>query len=135
MLYMLILTDLEMSYEYYSEDFTIGIFKTKKQAEETALYYLKNVKGFRDYPCTYQIIEKNVNCSDTTIPDSVWIVQGWNLNENSDEVDIIESSCFLTEAEANFELQKMRDTYQRTEWTVNHWQVGRLEWRKGFVRD
>lgn len=124
-----------MSYECYSEVFTIGIFKTKKQAEEIALYYLRNVRGFCDFPCTYQIIEKNVKCSDTTIPDLVWIVQGWNVNENFDEVDIIDSLCFLTEAEAKLELQRMRTTYQRMEWTVNHWQVGRLEWREGFVRE
>lgn len=134
MLYMLILTDLEMSYEGYSEDFTIGIFKTKEQAEETALYYLKNIKGFCDYPCTYRIIEKNINCPETIKPDNVWIVQGWNKNENFDEIDIIESTCFLTETEANFELQKMRNTHLREEWTVNLWQVGKLDWCEGFVR-
>lgn len=130
MLYVLTLTDSEGSYESYSEDFTIGIFKTKEQAEEIALYYLKNVRGFCDFPFTYRITEKNVNCLDTITPDTVWIVQGWNVNNNFDEIDIIESSCFLTEAEANFELQNMRNTYQRTEWTINCWQVGELDWVK-----
>lgn len=135
MLYLLTLTDQRMSYESYSEDYTIGVFKTKEQAEEIALYDLKKVRGFCDFPCTYRIIEKNVNCLDTITPDTVWMVQGWNLNDNLDEIDIIESSCFLTETEANFELQNMRNTYHRTEWAVNRWQVGELDWREGFVSD
>lgn len=134
MLYVLVLTDSEMSYEGHSENFTIGIFNTKEQAEETALYYLKNVRGFCDFPFTYHIIEKNVSIPDTITQDEVWIVQGWNVNGNSDEIDIIESPCFLTETEAKLELQRMRDTYQRTEWTVDCWRIGELNWREGFVR-
>lgn len=55
MLYQLILTDPELSYDSYSEDFYIGLFETEKQAEDTAQYYLKNIKGFCDFPCTYRI--------------------------------------------------------------------------------
>ena len=134
MLYLLILTDPELSYDGYTEDFPIGIFETEKQAEETACYYLAHVKGFCDFPCTYRIIEKEIVGYSDNMTDCVWIVQGWNVNEHLDETDIIESACFLTEAQANTELQVMKSSYQRTEWAVNCWQIGALEWREGFVR-
>ena len=44
--YLLLLTDQELSYDEYSQDFCIGFFLTQKQAEETARYYLKNIEGF-----------------------------------------------------------------------------------------
>lgn len=135
MLYMLILTDEELSYENYSEDFYIGLFETEKQAEETAQYYLENIKGFCDFPCTYHIVKKEVfDNFNSRRPDFVWIVQGWNINENFDEIDIIESSCFLTEEQANLELQILKKKYQRTEWTLNRSKIGALEWHDGFVR-
>ncbi len=134
MLYFLILTDPELSYGSYTEDFPIGIFETKTQAEETAHHYLAHVKGFCDLPCTYRIVEKEIIGHSDSTPDLVWIVQGWNVNEHLDETDIIESACFLTEAQANTELQVMKRKYQRTEWAVNCWQIGALEWREGFAR-
>lgn len=35
-LYLLVLTDQELSYDDYSEDFYIGLFATEVQAEEAA---------------------------------------------------------------------------------------------------
>lgn len=89
MLYQLILTDLELSYDNFSEDFHIGLFETERQAEDTALYYLKSIKGFCDFPCTYRIVKKEVvGGFNNRNPDFIWMVQGWNLNENLDEIDI-----------------------------------------------
>lgn len=135
MLYSLILTDPELSYDNYSEDFDIGIFTSESQAEETARYYLKNVKGFCDFPCTYRIVKRKiVNNFDNIAPESIWIVHGWNTNENLDEIDIVESPCFLTEDEANSELRIMKSQYHRTEWSISCWKVGDLKWEYGFVR-
>lgn len=106
MLYQLILTDPGLSYDNFSEDFHIGLFETERQAEDTALYYLKNIKGFCDFPCTYRIVKKEVvGGFNNSNPDFIWMVQGWNLNENLDEIDIIESPGFLTEQQAGSELQ------------------------------
>ena len=58
MLCSLILTDPELSYENHFEDFFIGFFATRQKAEETARYYLGNLPGFCDYPCTYRIEKK-----------------------------------------------------------------------------
>lgn len=135
MLYLLIFTDPELSYDNYSEDFYIGLFETKQQAEDTARYYLKNIKGFCDFPCTYRIVRKEVAGDfNSRTSNFIWAVQGWNLNEDLDEIDIIESPCFLTEEQADAELQAMKKKYQRTEWTLTRWKIGRLEWREGFVR-
>ena len=136
MLYSLILTDPELSYENHSEDFFIGIFVTRQKAEETACYYLGNLPGFCDYPCTYRIEEKEVvDNSDNVMPVSVWIVQGWNVNDNFDEIDILESECFLTEERSKAELKMMKETSPRSEWNIDRLTVGECHWREGFVRD
>ena len=49
MLYLLVLTDPELSYDNYSDDFYIGLFETEQQAEDIAKHYLKNIKGFCDF--------------------------------------------------------------------------------------
>ena len=54
-LYKLTFYDLELSYDDYKEGFLIGIFSSFKKAEQTAEYYIRNVEGFKDYPCDYQI--------------------------------------------------------------------------------
>lgn len=135
MLYLLILTDQELSYENYSEDFCIGLFPTQAQAEEVARYYLENVQGFCEYDCAYHIVEKDiVESTESTVPEVVWFVQGWNMNEALDEIDIVESPCFLTEERAQEELCVMQRTYVRTEWAVSRYRVGDLHWVDGFVR-
>lgn len=134
-LYLLLLTDPELSYEGYSEDFEIGIFLTEQQAQETAQYYLKNIRGFCDFPCTYRIVKKEIadNLNDS-IPKAVWTVQGWNINADFDEIGIVESACFLTKKHAKEELKRMRKLYQRTEWVLAKSIIGDLQWRDGFVR-
>lgn len=54
-LYNLIFTDDELD-----ERFNIGFFSTREKAEDTARYYLRSVRGFCEYCCSYSITEKNV---------------------------------------------------------------------------
>ena len=135
MLYFLLLTDVELSYEDYSCDFAIGYFYSKDEAKSVAEYYLKNIKGFCDFPCTYRIIEKKIigNKIDA-LPAEIWIVQGWNENDFFDEIDIVESQCFLTEEQANAELQIMKEMYQRKEWAIGYYRIGEKLWKEGFIR-
>ncbi len=135
MLYFLLLTDIELSYEGYSNDFDIGCFYSRNEAESVAEYYKKNVKGFCDFPCTYRIIEKKIIGNKTDVlPAEIWIVQGWNENDFFDEIDMIESQCFFTEEQANAELQIMREMYQRKEWAISHYRIGEKSWKEGFSR-
>ncbi|GFI29204.1 MAG: hypothetical protein HFH50_15455 [Lachnospiraceae bacterium] len=135
MVYRLILTDRELSYDNYSQDFLIGFFLTQGQAEETARYYLENVQGFCEYDCTYGIVKKEIaDNPDHIAPKSVWFVQGWNTNEYLDEIDIVESPCFLTEERAQEECRLMQRANERTEWAVSCYCIGDLHWKDGFVR-
>ncbi len=135
MVYQLILTDRELSYDNYSEDFLIGFFPTQAQAEETARYYLENVQGFCEYDCTYRTVKKEIAGNpDHVVPESVWFVQGWNTNEYLDEIDIVESPCFLTEERAQEECRLMQRANERAEWAVSCYRIGELHWTDGFVR-
>lgn len=58
LLYLLVLCDEELSYDNYKEEFCIGIFSTYEEAEAVAKHYLRNVDGFKDYPCSYRIAQK-----------------------------------------------------------------------------
>ena len=48
-LFSLNLTDLALSDKTHREDFFIGLFGTRAQAEAVAAHYLKQVPGFCDY--------------------------------------------------------------------------------------
>lgn len=135
-LFRLRITDPQLSYHDYSESFDIGIFSTEDEARETAEYYLNNVRGFCDYPCTYSI-EKKVICGILPKDNDpcVWMVIGWDTNDDFDEINVIESECFADEAQANNALIRMKKAYPREDWAVNCLTVGKCDWQEGFVRD
>ena len=132
--YELIIHDPELSREDYSEDFMIGLFRIRSKAEQTAAFYLQNIKGFCEYPCTYSILEKSIVDMQTAEPDEVFLVQGWDTDENQDEINVIESSCFVSEAEAKAELERMKSAQPRAEWVINRWEIDQAHWQEGLER-
>ncbi len=135
MLYSLVLIASELCYNLHEEEFFIGVFESKQQAKDVAEYYLTEVSGFCEYPCNYRIEAKEVvGKFDTKIHKHTWIVWGWNVNENEDEIDIIESKCHLTKESAIEELNIMKAHSQRMEWTIDQYKIGEQKWNKGFVR-
>ncbi len=132
MLYQLILTDTELSYETHCADFAIGIFETAQQAREVALHYLKHVPGFCQYPCTWRIQPMEVYGAAS---EAVWVVQGWNVNQWLDETDIVESGCFAEKAQAEEARKAMQAATPRAEWAVIRWVIGKQEWQEGFRRE
>ncbi len=122
-LYNLIFTDDELD-----ERFNIGFFSTREKAEEVARYYLRSVRGFCEYGCSYSITEKNV--VGNAKAGSVFIVYGWNEYDR----DIVESDCFATEPLARRMLAEMKATYERAEWCVDHYNTDECKWTDGFVR-
>lgn len=122
-LYNLIFTDDELD-----ERFNIGFFSTREKAEDTARYYLRSVRGFCEYCCSYSITEKNV--VGTAKAGSVFIVYGWNEYD----LDIVESDCFATEPLARRMLAEMKATYERAEWCVDRYNTDECKWTDGFVR-
>ena len=62
------------------------------------------------------------------------MIQGWDTDENLDEINIIESPCFVSEAQANAELKRLKSAQPRAEWVVNRWEIDRADWQEGFER-
>lgn len=135
MVYSLIFTDLDLSYDGFKEYFMIGVFDSNQKAQVTAEYYLENVEGFNKYPCKYRIettMVKNLTPNRNFL--DIWVVYGWNVNCYSDEIDIVTSLYVLTEEEANIELKAMQHLYNRSEWDVNCYKLNELNWIEGFTR-
>ena len=133
-LYKLTFYDLELSYDDYKEGFVIGIFSSFSKAEQTAKYCLRNVEGFKDYPCDYQIeIKDIIGTADTNLKE-IYIIDGWNVNENLDETDIIESDCFTDKKSAECEFENMKQKYSRCEWIINEHKINECQWTEGFDR-
>ena len=131
MLYQLIINDKELSYDNYKEDFYIGFFKSKEEAKNIAEYYIKNIEGFKDYPCEYRIIEKEV---EGNLENKIWMIQGYDINENEDEINIVESKCYTNKELAQKELEKYKNQYKRQEWYISSWIVDKKEYEDGFFR-
>ena len=135
-MYSLVLVDLELCCDHYEEVFFIGVFESKQQAKDVAEYYITKVPGFCEYPCNYRIEAKEVHGKfNTKIHKHIWIVWGWNVNKNGDEIDIIESKYHLTKESAIEELNIMKAHSQRMEWTIDQYEIGEQKWNKGFVRE
>ena len=84
-LFSLNLTDLALSDKTHREDFFIGLFGTRAQAEAVAAHYLKQVPGFCDYDCTYRVEEKSIhNVQRESLPDFVWQFAGWDETKDGE---------------------------------------------------
>ena len=122
-LYNLTMCDNELG-----ERFNIGFFSSQEKAEETAQYYLRNIRGFCEYDCGYTITEKAVVGGGNSC--SVYVVYCWN----GDEEDIIESECFTAKVSARRQLSEMKMQYDREEWCVDCFCTDECKWQDGFVR-
>ena len=131
MLYQLIITDKELSYNDYKEEFNIGFFKSKEEATEIAQYYIKNIEGFKDYPCEYRIIEKQIIGN---LKKNIWMIQGYDFNENEDEINIIESQCYSNKKQAEKDLENYKKQYNRQNWYISNWIVEKKYNEEGFSR-
>lgn len=133
-LYKLDFYDTELSYDDYKEGFAIGIFSSLEKAEQTAEYYLKNIIGFKDCHCEYKIEVKNIIGTADENVKAVHIIQGWNINSNLDEIDIVESDCFTDRKSAEEELENMKQQYSRCNWILDRYMIDECQWTEGFVR-
>ena len=132
LLYQLIFYDNELSYEDYRQEFCIGIFSSFDRAQRAAEYYSGYVEGFKDYDCSYNILEKELLGDE--LCGSVYIIWGWNENENFDEVHIIESDCFVQEETAREKMAELQKNYSRTNWCIDRFVLNECLWKDGFVR-
>ena len=54
--------------------------------------------------------------------------------ENMDEINIVESSCLVSEAHGNAELERVKIVQPRDEWIINRWRIDETHWQEGFER-
>lgn len=120
-IYNLNLIDEGSSYENHAEAFNIGFFSSYERAAQTAERYLTEVAGFKDYHVSCRITEKRIiGCTDR-LPVSVFIVYGWNENDDYDEIDLIESDCYANKSAAEQRLREMK--------------ANQCQWNEGFYID
>ncbi len=119
----------------YRDGFRIGFFRTYDEAKKTELFYRKEVTGFKDYPCDAEIKEIPIIGPINDSLDCIYLFEGWNVNEDYDETDIIESHCYTDRFQAEIDYQKSQEQFSREEWVLNQHIIGELYWQEGFVRD
>ena len=132
-IFKLVLCDNELSYEGYNEEFVIGVFLARMKAIEVASYYLNYVDGFKDYECAYRIDVTEV--VGEGMFNRVYQVIGWDINENNDEINIIESDFFISRTDAVAESTELKRMFDRDEWVLESYAIDELKWSGGFVRE
>lgn len=115
------------------ERYGIGYFPTRKDAQKVAKRYLKEVKGFRDYYCEYSILEHEL--VGESMDGFVHTYEGWNEDVNGTEYDIVTGLLYTSAEAAEAAMEAVKDAYEREEWALNSWQIGKCEWAEGFVRE
>ena len=126
--------DEDSSYDDHVEAFNIGFFSSYDKAEKTARRYLTEVEGFKDYNVIYRITEKSlIGCTDSLSTD-IFIICGWNENDELDEIDVLESDCYLDKNEAEQRLNELKASYYRKEWCIDKYILDECKWQEGFVK-
>ena len=132
--YGLMMIDEDSSYDDHIEAFNIGFFSSYEKAEKTARKYLAEVEGFKDYNVTYQITEKSLIACTGSLSEDIFIIYGWNENNEFDEVDVIESDCYINKNEAEQRLNELKTSYYRKEWCIDKFILNKCNWEEGFVK-
>lgn len=133
--YNLVMIDMDLSYDDHAEEFNIGFFSSRCKAENTAAKYLSEVKGFKDYRVACRITEKQViGASDSLIQPDVFVIYGWNENDEHDETDVIESDCYLSIWQAQEQLNAMKAKSDRKEWSIDKYRIDMCNWQEGFEK-
>lgn len=131
LVYNLIMIDEESIWDM----FNIGYFSSRNKAEKTAKRYLTEVEGFKDYNVTYQITEKYVIGCSENISTDIFIICGWNENEDLDEIDIIESDCYVNKKDAEQKLNELKTSHNRRNWCIDKYIIDECKWQEGFIKE
>ena len=119
--------------EEYKQEFFIGVFSSYEKAVQVAKTMLKEVLGFKDYDCKYEIEEKNINGSEKSF-NMVSIIWGWNEDEDGNPIDIIESDLYINHNEAEAEFDILQAKCSREEWSLDQYTIDKVLWQDGFLR-
>ena len=119
----------------YRDGFHIGFFRNYDEAKMVEIVYRKEVPGFKDYPCDAEITEVPIIGPTNGNLDSVYRYVGWNINEDYDEIDIIESHCYTDRVQAESDYKKTQLQFPREEWALDLYRIGDRHWQEGFARE
>ena len=120
-------------YNEMKEGFFIGLFKSYEQTRQTAHHYLSNVSGFRDYPCVYEITEKQV--IGTISPSmKVYMIWGWNEDYEGNNIDIWCSDCYANRKDAEQIMEDAKHYLNKQEWSLDTYLIDECHWTDGFIR-
>ena len=115
------------------EGYGIGLFRTEDEAEHAIRHYLYHVPGFRDYYCEAEVTRLSV--AGLGESDTVYRYVGWNVDENGDETDVVESRCYTQRWEAQQAMELAGTETTRQEWSLDPYRIGSLLWAEGFDRE
>lgn len=122
-----------MLFNERQEGFFIGLFESSEKARQVAEHYLSALPGFRDYPCTYEITEKPV-IGAINPSGKVYMIWGWNEDEDGTEIGIWSSACYADEQNAQQALEEARRSMNKQEWSLDTCLISQCHWREGFAR-
>lgn len=120
-------------YNERQEGFFIGLFELESQARQIAQHYLSAVPGFRDYPCVYEIIEKQV-IGSVSPSIKVYMIWGWNEDQEGNDTDIWCSDCYANCKDAEKALADAKQHLNKQEWSLDTYQINQCHWTDGFIR-
>lgn len=66
--------------------------------------------------------------------EKLYCYEGWNEDEDYNEVDIIKSDYYVSEEEAKSDYISAKNKYFRQNWCCNSYTIGECGWREGFER-
>lgn len=94
---------------------------------------LREVSGFKDYPCRYEINEKNVadGAGEIRKVNMIW---GWDEDEFYNPIHIIESNLYRNHNKAKAGLRMLQEKYVRQEWCIDQYEIDDVHWKDGFVK-
>ena len=64
----------------------------------------------------------------------IYIIYGWNVNDDLDDIDVIESDCYLSMEEAESQQNEMKLRYDRKEWCTDKYIINACYWQEGFEK-
>ncbi|MBQ8825919.1 MAG: hypothetical protein IJ007_02370 [Oscillospiraceae bacterium] len=115
------------------ENFDIGFFSSREKAQETAEKFLNETDGFKDGDFSGIITEKKlIGCEDGAKYDEVYVIYGYNVNENGDTIDIITSECLTENADVEGLFEKMKEEYVREYWGIDDYIIDECQWEEGI---
>lgn len=64
----------------------------------------------------------------------LFIIYGWNENDEMDEVDLIERDCYTSQQEAEQKLKELKSSLSRDKWCIDKYRIDECNWQDGFIK-